>query len=401
MHVQMKLDRCRHIFGMILGGMTLLIASCDNEAVSVVQEESFLKYYALSAEDNTGTKVIRRPDGYAIMCNVENSGQEDILVVFTDRFGRRTGESDPIGDPQLNDHGYSMINLDEGYLICGTTYYDGFTKGYLVNISGDGAILWEKRYLGYAGLEFRDVVLHDGNLVMTGSAIRDDPEDTEVPLFKTNARGDSSWLKTIDYSGNDVVESIMEFDTLYHVVVTNSGTQVIILYSTVDGRLPQPCFLEEEHLSGRDIIFNPAGRIFVLAKKMDPVDRVSMIYLAELELIKKPGGKVLELLTSAIIPDPDGGSLDPASFIPVGGDELVIGGSWQKTTQSDRDILFMEVDNNNFQPMDKKTFGAKSDQESLDIIATPDGGYALTGSVNLGLKKTTMLLKINQDKELK
>lgn len=405
----MKIDKCRHIFGMILGGMMLLMSSCDKEAVSVEQEESFLKYYPLGTEDNTGTRVIRRSDGYAILCNFENSsGQEDILVVFTDRFGRRTGESDPTAEPQLNKSGYNMISLDGGYLICGTSDDDLLPQrsGYLINISGDGTILWEKRYRGYAGLEFRDVILaDDGSLVMTGSVSRNDRPDAEVMLFKTNAQGDSSWIKDWRYAGNDVGESIIEYDGFYHVLVTNTDvgySSIRVFYATApDARAGFNKDLPEEHLSGADIARDQEGRIFVLANQQDPANRLSMIYLAELELQETAGGKQMAIVKTNIIPDPDGGSLLSASFIPVGGDMLVIGGSWRKTSQGDLDILFLEVDND-FQIMgEKKTFGAKTEQAAQDIIATTDGGYALTGSVDLGGGKTTMLLKINQDKELK
>ena len=55
-----------------------------------------------------------------------------------------------------------------------------------------------------------------------------------------------------------------------------------------------------------------------------------------------------------------------------------------------------------FQDLKLKTYGSKGHQASQNIIYTDDvGGFALTGSVDLAGGRTSMLLKIDSDGELR
>ena len=94
----------------------------------------------------------------------------------------------------------------------------------------------------------------------------------------------------------------------------------------------------------------------------------------------------------------DDKSLQGASFVTVEDyNQLAIGGR----QVDDNLILFLRVDNG-FQVMTRNVFGLKTNfQASQSIIHTPDGGFALAGSVDLVGKKTSMLLKIDAEGELK
>ncbi|MCK4854817.1 MAG: hypothetical protein KAT31_11155, partial [Bacteroidales bacterium] len=62
---------------------------------------------------------------------------------------------------------------------------------------------------------------------------------------------------------------------------------------------------------------------------------------------------------------------------------------------------FLKVDNE-FEDKMLKTYGSKGYQASQNIIYTVDvGGFALTGSVDLADGRTSMLLKIDSDGELR
>ncbi len=64
---------------MVIGGMICFISACNNDSVSEKQGESFLKYYAVGIEDNTGSEVIQTSDGYAIMGNFDVSCSKGYL----------------------------------------------------------------------------------------------------------------------------------------------------------------------------------------------------------------------------------------------------------------------------------------------------------------------------------
>jgi len=397
----------RHIFGIVLGGMICFISACNNDSVSEKQAESFLKYYAAGTEDNSGTVVIQTSTGYTIMGNIEGvSGNKDIFVVLTDEFGRQVGETIEIGTDFI-DHGYSMIRLGDGYLIAGSSFNSNTAqkKGYLVNISSDGQLIWERTYSGYQELEFRDVYYptSDGHIIITGYSKNTTGDGTEAIIFKTETDGDSSWCKTYSISDNDndVGEAIIEYQNRYHVLTTSTDERDInlshiwILNTNTDGRAETNEPIKTDYISGKDMILNTAGQIYILGNSEDPVSRISKIFLAELELYA--GGQLTRLRDSASIPYTE--SLHAESFTPVGQDRLAIGG-WQGNL-IDSEILFLLVDNG-FQPQMLKTYGStKGAQNSKDILYTSDNGYSLTGAVDLAGGKTSMLLKTGSDGELK
>jgi hypothetical protein len=397
----------KHIIWLILGGL-VFVASCDNHSVSEEQAQSFLKYYPLGAEPNTGTIVVQTTDGYAILCNFENeTGPKNINLVFTDEFGRPKTGSPVTIESDYRDHGYSMIELGNGFLISGSSGNasgTGGKQGYLANVSHNGSVLWEHRYDWYYELEFRDVSeASDGQLIMTGYA-KDSPdvaEDRDVIIFKTNTEGDSTWIRRSNYREDDIGEKIIEDQNQNRLLILSTARNVDnirqsyirIINTNKDGRGPTSEPSDQNYLVGKDIAVNTDGEIYVLGNFEDPSSRVSQIYLAEITLTGL-GNETVDFVRSAIIPYNE--SLHASSFATINGG-LAIGG---RIEQND-DILFLEVDNA-FQVIGTpKVFGAKFYQGSEDIIYTDDGGFALTGSVDLGGERTSMLLKIDSERELK
>ena len=399
----MNVYRSRQLISIIFGGMLCLISSCNNYSVSEKQAESFMKYYPVDINNNSGTTVLQTSDGgYAILGNYDNvPGQKDIFVIITDEFGRqKTGSPHVIGTAEMNDHGYSMIDVDDGYVICGTSYSGTQRLGYLVKIANDGTVLWDSNYSRYQEMEFRDIAEAkdgSGNLIITGYG-KDDSGDSEVILIKTSAQGETIWSKKyLLWRSNEVGEAIIEYQGRYYIVTTYSDigntslTHIRILNTDTDGRGETDLKIEKpDYLSGKDITFNAAGTMYILGNREDP-DTKSEIYLAEL-LLTEPN----RVENDIILPDIE--SLHAASFAPVGEDALAIGG-WQRI-RSDNDILFLLVDND-FHVTTRKTFEFTGFQISENIIFTRDQGYALTGSVDLGGGRISMLLKLDYSGELR
>lgn len=400
----------RFILWVVFGGMICCLASCNNDSVSQEQAESFLKYYAVSEVHNSGTSVIESSDGgYAIMSNIETlSTQNDIILIFTDEFGRqKSGSPMPI-ETSLNVHGYSMIGLDDGYLISGVSVTAAAREGYLVNVSSDGTVIWEQSYSGYQELEFRDAVLaSDGNLIITGYRRINSGDDAEIIMYKVSVTdGVMMWRRDWGWSGNDYIgEALIEFQERYHIISTASDparpnlTSIMLINTDTDGRGASSEPINTPYLRGKDIAKSPTGHMYILGNQQDPANRISKIFLAELELTNE--NQVTNIKDSVTLQDP--GSNYGASFVPVEGG-LAIGGL-EEVNQSDRgDILFLKVDDN-FNPLTRKTFGSQGYQASQHIIYTLSSqgfeGYALTGSVDLAGARASMLLKLDSEGELR
>jgi len=396
----------RHIAWFVIGGMICFISACNNDSVSEMQAESFLKYYTAGTDNNTGTEVIQTSDGYVILGNFENaSTQKDIFIIFTDEFGRQTGDPIVIGT-DIDDHGYSMIRLtDGGYLISGTSFNATEKQGYLVNISSDGTVLWEQNYNGYTELEFRSAYpASDGHIIITGYSKRNPGDDTEAIIAKTSATGDLMWLRSYNYPGrNDVGEAIIEDQSRYHVLTTSTAisntrlSRIRILNTNTNGGAPTSYEIQKDYYSGKDITLNTAGNMYILGNVQNPVSAKSNIFLAELELTWN--GSITNLKDSATISYQE--SLHAESFAPVEQSSLAIGG-WQ-IKPNDIDILLLQVEvGNDFKFEMLNTYGTKGSQTSQNIIYTGDDrGFALTGSVDLAGGTISMLLKVGPDGELK
>ena len=396
----------RHIAWFVIGGMICFISACNNDSVSELQAESFLKYYAAGTDNNTGTEVIQTSDGYVILGNFENaSTQKDIFIIFTDEYGRqKTGDPIVIGT-DLNDHGYSMIRLaDGGYLISGTSFNAAGKQGYLVNISSDGTVLWEQNYNGYTELEFRSAYpASDGHIIITGYSKRNLGDDTEAIIVKTSATGDLMWLRSYYYPDrNDVGEAIIEDQSRYHVLTTSTAvsntrlSRIRILNTNTNGGAPTSLKIQKDYYSGKDITLNTAGNMYILGNVQNPVSTKSSIFLAELELTWN--GSITGIKDSATIPYQE--SLHAESFAPVEQSSLAIGG-WQ-IKPNDDDILLLQVGNDLHKFEMLNTYGTKGSQTSQNIIYTGDDrGFALTGSVDLAGGTISMLLKVGSDGELR
>jgi len=398
----------RHILWTVLAGMIFLYSSCDNYSLLEKQEESFLKYYAVDIDDNTGTVVIQTTDGYAILSNFENVGGKDMILIITDQFGRQNPGYPVFFGTDRDDHGYSMIQVDNGYLISGSSTDATRKHGYLANISHDGTVLWDNVYSYYRDLEFRDACLTDDDLIITGYA-KVDPGDMDAIIFKTSATGDSIWIRYYKMSDrNDVGEAIIETPGppgRYHVITTSTHSihtqqsRIRMLNTNKDGKAETSTWIGKEidYLSGKDIAVNVAGNMYILGNYQDPISREYRIFLAELELTVD--NQLTRLKDSATIYDPE--SIYGASFTTVDDHALAIGG--RQVKQNDYDILFLQVDRNLQDPgvMIRKTYGSTGYQASQNIIYTIDGGFALTGSVDLAGRRTSMLLKIDSEGELR
>ena len=177
-------------------------------------------------EDDDARAVLATGDGGCILVGSTQSygaGYSDIYVVRVDPQGdslwaRAYGSVD-------FDAGYCAIEtVDHGFLIGGTSHLDAPAGDvYLIRITRDGDLLWEKRFGSYQGDCAYDIEqTQDGGFVLTGlyttPAHPDRSISSNVYLIKTDSAGNPQWEQ--NYGG-------LQQECGYSVLSTVDGAFVI------------------------------------------------------------------------------------------------------------------------------------------------------------------------------
>ena len=398
------MNRIEKISWIIASILFFICFSCNNYSVSEKQAQSFLKYYAIDIEDNGGVGVIQNLDGgYVILANYIQQqaigSDKDILLIFCDEYGRMSSDSPVHIGTEGYDRGNSIIKVSDGFIIAGSSLIGSQKSGYLSKIGNNGQQIWQETYGGYQEMEFNEVIEHqDYGYIMTGYIMKDNKEK-EVILFKTNDDGKEEWVREIGYDGfNDAGESLEKYQDRLLIIGTTSPlsssdtSDILILNTNPDGRGVFALRIEgDDDLSGKEIILNPDGDLIIMGNEQNSLSGVSRIYLARLNLI---GSNLEQVEIDAY------GYLEDINS--VWGNDLEItesGGmaicGWE-SSQNDINIYFSNVDDN-FQVTSRQTFGSKGYQAANGLYYTNDEGYSLTGSVDLGGGRATMLLKLNTE----
>lgn len=384
--------------------------ACNNYSISEKQADSFLKYFPISPDDNLGVGVTRNLNGgYVILSNISFSGgagsNQDIPVIFCDEFGRQGSNSPVWVGSTGEDKGNCIIPVSDGYIISGSSNISGEKEGLLMKIGTGGQLAWLKNYSNYPEMELKQVIQSlDGTYLATGSVV-DSTGKQKAIVIEATSNGDLLWITDPQgYSGFDVQgESIIEYQSRILVVayqsISSGGDQIVILNAKRDGRGIVPYWIPqvagEKDLVGIKIIRDLAGRLYVLGNEVNPIDGFSRIFLAKIEL-SGGGNEIVSVVDSAFIDNP--WSVHGNDIKPVPGGQLAVCG--RKSVQNDLNIYFA-LFNENLELTLSREFGSKGDQSAYGLYITGNGGYALTGSADLGGAGTTMLLKLDSDGELK
>jgi hypothetical protein len=383
--------------------------SCTNYSLSETQKTSFLKYFALDIEDNEGSDVIQTLDGgYIILSNFNRQeiqdSDKDIMIVFCNEFGNKSNNSPIYLGTNGYDRGNSIIRSGDGYIVVGSSLVDSIKLGYMARINNTGQLIWQHNYGGYAEMEFNEVIQHqDGGYILTGYVRGfNEEDDKEVILFKTDATGDSLWSREMGYDGyDDVGESLEKYQGRLLVVGTTSSpdgsenSKLLVLNTNLDGRGVFPLRISgNEDLSGQEILLDPGGDLYVMGNDENILSGASKVYIAKLML----AGSVLEEVEIGEYKYLD----DLNSIWGMDMESTESGGmaicGWE-SIQNDINIYFAMFDRN-LQLIHRRTYGSNGYQAASCMNYAGDGGFCLSGSVNLGGGRTTMLLKLSSEGEL-
>jgi len=167
----------------------ILLISTDGDG-----EIGWEKTYHFYGND-IGRSLIQTSDyGYVIV----GKNGADAQIIKTNLLGDIVWETS-YGNSVSNDIAYSIIeNSNNEFIITGSVYVTGSnTEVFLIKISADGELIWEKTY-GASGYDMAFDVIETNDSGYAIIAMKNSGEESW--LIKTDIDGDTLWTKT--YGGN-------------------------------------------------------------------------------------------------------------------------------------------------------------------------------------------------------
>jgi hypothetical protein len=285
------------------------------------------------SEIDDARHILQTSDGGYIISGTTESygfGGSDIWLIKTDPTGLM--EWDTYFGGSNTDQGGSIQQMtDGGYIIIGNSDFsgDGDQDIWLIRTNSQGDSLWTKTF-GGAGLEFgADVlILEDGGFILLGSTESFGNGSSDIWLIKTDSQGETTWAKTFGDNSSDYGKSILKTPDDGYIIrgVTESfgyGNTALVLIK-IDS-------------TGNKIWDNAFGGS------------------------NGEGGNALRETN-------DGG-------------HILICHSYVHENSA-YDIRLIKIDGNGSVGWDK-TFGGITNNYGFSVLQTFDGGFALTGSIDI------------------
>ena len=197
---------------------TLFVRSYDNTGNNADSEiitlsvDNFLVFYTTFGYvgiNDAGYSIVQTADSsYIILGSTGN----DILLFKADRKGTEQW-SRVFGGSQYDEARHIQQTSDGGYIISGTTKSYGFGGSdiWLIRTNSQGDSLWTKTF-GGTGLELgADVqILEDGGFILLGSTESFGNGSSDIWLIKTDSQGETTWAKTFGDNSSDYGKSILK-----------------------------------------------------------------------------------------------------------------------------------------------------------------------------------------------
>ncbi|MFA5032358.1 MAG: T9SS type A sorting domain-containing protein [bacterium] len=109
----------------------------------------------------------------------------------------------------FDDGGYSagtdvIVSKDSCYVVLGYTVYNSKYNVWLLKVSRDGILIWEKRFgSSYDEYGYSIDTTYDGGYIISGTIAYDGINGQGVLLIRTDDSGDTLWTRTFNLSADD------------------------------------------------------------------------------------------------------------------------------------------------------------------------------------------------------
>ena len=209
-----------------------------------------------SASDEEARSVIQTTDlGFFVAGNVQNSakgyGSKDILIVRLDKNGKELSQL-VLGGKGLDEVEKMIPTKDGGALLGvysrsnqgGSKKTENFGEGdyWIIKLSKDGKVEWEKNYGGKGDDHLRTLALTSNGYIIGGESRSERSgnktvgieEGTDLWLISLNERGDEIWQKSFNFKNRDV---LMGMSVLHSADDKSSKGILIGGYTQAEGRV--------------------------------------------------------------------------------------------------------------------------------------------------------------------
>jgi hypothetical protein len=391
----MKLYPIKYAVTLIISAF--LVWSCDNPAISDLQQKSFIKFYGTGIEDE-GMKVITTTDGYLLMGNIENPGRgKDICIIKTDHYGNSEGPIKVYGG-FWDDMGYAIKPDSLGYVIVGSTHQTEFSDKdvYVVQIDPQGDTLWTRSYDRDSHLDdeaYDFLVLDNGHLIITGYTQNnlDNKVSKDYLFLETDADGRKIIFEPKGVLADEVAFSVVKFeDTYLFAGYTEGAIRSMIVFRWSGTTSPYVIIPSSDVISEAKAIIPVNNNEFVVAATVQP-DQSAATYI-KLMRINATGSIIWEKQFGKL-------TMNSVSSLAFHNDSLYTVGT---TTDGDTqgDILLIKTDLYGDDPSYFEVGdGVSYEGNGFDFAL--DGGFIITGANFLNENSVIALIKLDQEGNLR
>ncbi len=289
-----------------------------------------------------------------------------------------------------NDYGRSIqLTSDGGYIIVGNTGRIDNNDAYLIKTDASGNEQWHKTFSGSFGYSIQQTT--DGGYIITGYTLSYGAGSEDVYLIKTDASGNDQWYKT--FGGSD-------FDIGYSVQQTTDGGYIIAGYTGSYGAGSSDFYLIKTDANGDSIwikIFGGSSGDYGYSVQQTSdggyiITGTTLSYGAgsyDVYLIKTDANGNEQWYKTF-----GGLGLDYGHSVQQTSDGgYIIAGNTSSFGVGYSDVYLIKTDVYGNQTW-YKTFGGTKNDHGFSIRLTSDGGYIITGDIShSGINADVYLIK--------
>jgi predicted secreted protein len=334
---------------------------------------------------DVANSVVETGDGGFLLAGYNNSsgaGKGDFWMVRTNSAGRMLWNRTS-GGPDYDEAQSVIQTVDGGYAVAGVTrsYGLGVTDFWLVKTDLNGLHQWNRTY-GGTGLDYLFALTqtNDGGYVMTGSTYRNETNQSDFYLVKTDSAGNLVWERTYGESGWEEAYAVVQTsDGGYAVVgetdsVGAGGTDIWWVKTTPDGDQEREQTYGGANNDGASSLVQTADGGYLIAGYTESYGNGIPMY-PDLWLVRIDStGKARPLWDHSF----GGLGSDSAEDLISTESGFAVAGATQLYNASDQDFWLITTDtvgNLNW----SQTYGGSGYDHSYSAIETVDRGFALVG----------------------